>query len=207
MTEFGESKFVGIAGRLNAGKDTAAEHLAQKHNFLHVSTGDLLREVARGKGLDTDRNTLIDLGIQLRADYGSQGALIIMAMEKWQEHRDRYIGGLVVTGMRAIGEAAEVPQRGGKLLFVEAPLNMRYRRMITRRRDSEARQAFQEFSIHDKIEYEGDPTDPTRPNLRAIKLIADRVLYNDDDMSEPFLQDLEYELGLSTLRPRFLFDK
>lgn len=192
----GAGQFVGIAGRLNAGKDTAAEHLVACHDFLHVSTGDLLRAEARQKGLGTDRNTLIDLGIQLRKEYGSQGALIIMALEKWQEQRNRYIGGLVVTGMRAIGEAAEVPARDGQLLFIEAPLEVRYQRMVERQRDSEAMKSLEEFAEHDRIEFEGVPDDPARPNLGAIKKIAHRILRNDYDSAEPFLSELEEVLHL-----------
>lgn len=109
FADLDNTKLAGLPGTLGAGKDTGAEHLAQWHGFLHVSTGDILREEARRYGLDTDRNTLIDIGVSLRREYGSQGALIIMAIERWQAQRERYLGGLVVTGMRALGEAEEIP--------------------------------------------------------------------------------------------------
>ena len=190
------AQLIGLAGTLGAGKDTGAEHLESRHGFLHVSTGDMLRDEARNRNFDTDRNTLIQLGIDLRADYGSQGALIIMAIEKWQRERDRYMGGLVVTGMRAIDEAKEVPERFGTLLFIDAPLEVRYQRMAARQRDNETSQTLEQFAMHDSMEMEGDLDNPTRPNLRAIMNISHRVLLNSFDSPVSFLVELEETLDL-----------
>ena len=190
------AKLVGLAGTLNAGKDTAANHLVQRHSFMHVSTGDVLRAEANKHGLEPDRNTLIDIGVRLRQEYGSQGALIIMAIEKWQAKREEYMGGLVVSGMRAIGEAEEIPTRHGKLIFVDAPIETRYARMIARQRDAEATKAFDEFAAHDQIEFEGVPDDPTRPNLSAIKSISHKVILNDRNDTELLFSNLDRTVGL-----------
>lgn len=187
---------MGIAGTLNAGKDTGAEHLVQRHSFMHVSTGDVLRTEASRYGLGTDRNTLIDIGVKLRREYGSQGALVIMAIEQWQDQRERYMGGLVVTGMRAIGEAAEIPARHGKLIFVDAPIETRYKRMVARQRDAEATQTMEEFAAHDHLEFVGVPDDPTRPNLSAIKAISDRVIFNDRSDTELLFSSIDRTVGV-----------
>lgn len=191
------AQFVGLAGTLGAGKDTGAEHLAQEHGYLHVSTGDLLRNAARSKGLDTDRNTLIQLGIDLRAEYGSQGALVIKASELWQEDAEHYPGGCVVTGMRAIGEAQEVIALGGTLFFVEASVEGSHSRIASRRRDDEAAQTLEQFKTHWMLEMHGDTDDPTRPNLGAIKKISHFVLRNDSDTPESYLRALDSALNLS----------
>ena len=190
------TKLVGLAGTLNAGKDTGAEHLVQKHQFMHVSTGDILRAEASKHCLEPDRNTLIDIGVRLRQEYGSQGALVIMAIERWQARRERYIGGLVVSGMRAIGEAAEIPARHGKLIFVDAPIGIRYARMVARQRDTEATKSFDEFAAHDQIEFEGVPNDTTRPNLSGIKAISDSVIMNDRSDTELLFSNLDRTVGL-----------
>ena len=191
------AQFVGIAGRQGAGKDTGAEHMAEKHEFLHVSTSNLLREEAKLRGLDDKRNTLINLGIQLREQYGTQGALILMAIERWQQQRDRYIGGLVVTAMRATGEAQEILNQSGRLIFVNADLELRYQRILRRQRDSETEQTLEEFSAHDRQEYEGVKHDPTRPNLRGIMKMSHHVLTNNGDSEKPFVRRLENKLGLT----------
>ena len=194
--EYG-AQFVGLAGTLGAGKDTGADHLAESHNFLHVSTGDLLRDVARRQGLDTDRNTLVELGIQLRQEYGSQGALIIKAIEQWREERDRHMGGLVVTGMRAIGEAQEILNNGGALLFVDAPVETRYHRILARQRDGETSKSLNQFIEHDIIEFDGDRYDATRPNLGAIKRMSQLVLKNSSNDVRSFIYELDHELRLT----------
>ena len=48
-------KLLGLSGTNGAGKDTVAEVLAARHNFLFVSVSDLLRDEATGRGLTTER--------------------------------------------------------------------------------------------------------------------------------------------------------
>jgi adenylate kinase family enzyme len=65
--KYPHSKLVGISGTFCAGKDTAANHLVEKYNFLHVSTGDVLRAKAAEQGRDiTDRRVLIETVVELR---------------------------------------------------------------------------------------------------------------------------------------------
>ena len=190
------AQFVGLAGRPGAGKDTGADHLVAQHDFLHVSTSNLLREEAERRGLDKERGTLIELGINLREEYGTQGALILLAIERWHEQRDRYIGGLVVTAMRAAGEAKEILAQDGKLVFVDARQELRYQRIIARQRDDEAKKTLEEFAAHDNMEFEGSNDDPTRPNLRAIMKLSHHVLTNNAESERPFILRLENKLGL-----------
>lgn len=195
--DFGSARFVGLAGTFGAGKDECARHLAGDHGFLHVSTGDMLRDVARQEGLDTERPTLIELGIRLRAEYDSQGALVIKATEKWQDEADRYPGGVVVSGLRVVGEAEEVLGRAGTLLFVDAPLELRHERIVSRQRDEETKQTLEQFAAAESVERNGDPDDPTRPNLEAIRKIAHAVLVNDYSTPRPLHRKLDSLLGLT----------
>lgn len=194
--ESANTQLVGLAGTLNAGKDTGAEHLAERYGFLHVSTSNILRAEAERYKLTPDRVTLTDIGINLRREYNSEAALVIMAIERWQAERDRYMGGLVVTGLRVIGEAEEVRKRNGRLLFVDAPIEVRYARMIARQRDAETTQTLEQFKERSLIEFEGVPDDRKQPNLRAIMGIS-RVLHNDLNDPKPFLRELDEILGLS----------
>src|SRR5579875_3462272 len=110
-----ESKLVGLSGTLGSGKDTAANHLVNEHGFMHVSLGDVLRVEARRQGRDTERPTLIEIGMRLREKYGSLGALCIKGIEQWAEQRERYVGGLVISGVRVLGEAQEIKDQKGTL--------------------------------------------------------------------------------------------
>lgn len=195
--DFGTAQFVGLSGTQGAGKDECARHLVSKHNFLHVSTGDMLRDVARQEGLDLERLTLTELGVRLRKEYGSQGVLVAKAVEKWHDEADNYPGGVVVSGLRTVGEAQEVIARVGLLLFVDAPVALRHARIVGRQRDLESLQSLDEFAAHDRIEVEGDPNDPTRPNLAAIRKMAYAVLMNSYDTPQPLHHDVEHLLGLA----------
>lgn len=191
------TQFVGIAGTLGAGKDVCARHLVNSYGFLHVSTGDFLREIARQEGLDTERPTLIELGVRLRAEYRSHGALVIKAIEKWHDEADSYPGGLVVSGLRVIGEAREVIDHNGLLCFIDAPRELRHARIVGRQRDDEARQTLEQFAARDEIELNGDPTDLARPNLSAIRKISHAAILNLYDSEEPLQRELDRILGFS----------
>lgn len=197
MVEFGESKFVGLAGTRGAGKDTGATHLAEEHGFLHVSTGDLIRNVATERGLDHERQTLIDLGIRLRHEYESPAALVIKATELWQDNADRYEGGLVVSGMRSVAEADEILARRGLLFFIDSQLEIRHRRIAERQRDSEAVLPIKEFARRCFEEEYGDDSDVTRANLNAIRKLSDRVIRNDYHRAEPYIAELDQAIGLA----------
>lgn len=80
---------------------------------------------------------------------------------------------------------------------MDAPIEMRYRRIVARKRDDKAALTFEEFAAHDRIEFEGTPGDITRPNLRAIKEISHRVLMNDREDPELYLSNLDESLGLA----------
>ena len=188
------SKLVGLSGTLNAGKDTAAQYLVSEHGFMHVSSGDVLRVEAARQGRDDSRPTLIEIGVELRKQYGTLGAIVIRGIEQWQEQREAFAAGLVVSGLRVVGEAQEVKDQNGKLVFVDAPVEERYRRMVARSRDAEANMSFEEFVAHERVELEG-LGGPERPHLRAVETISDVVLHNIDEQS--FLPALAQALGLA----------
>ncbi|HET9098696.1 MAG TPA: AAA family ATPase [Candidatus Saccharimonadales bacterium] len=189
------SQLVGLTGTLNAGKDTAANHLVNNHGFMHVSSGDVLRAEAKRQGLPNDRNTLIEIGVRLRKEYGNVGALVIKGVEQWQEQKEAYLGGLVVSGLRILGEAQEVHAQGGKLVFIDAPVEERYRRMVARQRDAEAEKTLEEFMEHERYELEG-LGGSDRPHLRAIQAISD-IRLDNSGLPELFIASLDESLGLA----------
>jgi len=202
MNIFGEesgSKLIGIAGTLGAGKDTLAEHLVKTKGFLHVSTGDVLRVEATARGLDpTHRPTLIEIGIELRATHG-MGALSLKGAEQWQERRDEFAGGLVVSGIRILGEATGIQDQGGTVVFVDGPAEIRYKNIMQKRGRAEGTfNTYEEF-----IEYEAKEMygllGPDSPNLSAIRGIADVHLWNSgkEEDKHLYLRDGVRDLGLA----------
>lgn len=178
-----QSKLVGLSGTLGSGKDTVASHLVDKYRFMHVSLGDVLRVEARRQGRDTERPTLIEIGMRLREEYGSLGALCIKGIEQWDEQRAKFAGGLVISGVRVLGEAQEIKDQNGTLVFIDAPAEERYRRLVARNRDYETSRTFEEFVAHEKIELDG-LGGTNSPHLRAVERISDEVIQNIGSESE-----------------------
>lgn len=189
------ARLIGLSGTLGAGKDVYAGHLVDEHGFLHVSTGDLLRDIARQKGLDTERPTLVELGVRLRSEYKSQGALVIKAIEKWHNEAENYPGGLAVSGLRAVGEAQEVIDHSGIICFIDAPREVRYERIVQRQRDNEAMLTLDTFAARDESEINGDPHDESHPNLGAIKKMSHHIVMNLFANETLLFQDIDRRLG------------
>lgn len=188
-------RLIGISGTLGAGKDTLAEHLVEEHAFLHVSTGDVLRAEAKNRGLDpTHRPTLIEIGVELRSIHG-MGALSIRGMEIWQERQEEYYGGLVVSGLRSVGESKGIKEQDGKLVFIDGPATTRYLNIQARGRAEGTYSDFQGFIDYENIELNG-LLGPDSPNLRAIEEIADIKIWNDGINIEDYLRKATKELGI-----------
>ena len=61
---------IGLSGTFASGKDTLAHHLVQKFNFLHISTGDMVRAVAESEYGNIERPTLVKTANELREKRG-----------------------------------------------------------------------------------------------------------------------------------------
>lgn len=182
--------FIGLAGTLNAGKDSFANVLADEHGFLHMSTGDMVRLMKKREfGADSPDALLLrnDPYINnLRAERGP-GFLIDEINANWLEEKEKYPGGFVASGMRAIGEAEAIRALNGIIIFVDADPKIRYERAMARQRDAnEKGKTFEEFMATERSEIDVDPNDKSRQNLGAMKDMADIVIENDHESIEEF---------------------
>ena len=84
---------------------------------------------------------------------------------------------LVITGIRSLGEAKELKNHGGVLLFVDAPSEVRYERMRSRNRDAEVGLTLEQFQANEAQEWHQGETDADF-NLRDIKAMADITIDN-----------------------------
>jgi dephospho-CoA kinase len=159
---------IGIAGSFASGKDTVAHHLEKDFGFTHVSTGDIVREVAMRERGSIERPVLQAVAHEHRERDGA-GAFILHALKKPRP--------LVITGIRALGEAKALKEAGGTLLFVDAPVEIRYERMKHRHRDAEVKLSLEQFHENEAKEWHAGDLD-TDFNLRDIKTMADVVVDN-----------------------------
>lgn len=177
-------QLIGISGTFASGKDTVAEFLVSDFGFTHVSTGDIVRKVAMEKYGSIERPVLAKAATELRYAQGA-GALVAEALKETRP--------LVITGIRSLGEAKTVKAAGGVLLFVDAPVELRYERIKQRSRDKEAELSLEEFRANEAKELYAGPNDEDF-NIRGIGKIADIVVENTTTL-EDYIQHAYTQLG------------
>jgi len=180
-------QIIGLAGTFAAGKDTISDALERDFEYHHISTGDMVREVARVRHNSIERPILYQTAADLRCEEGP-GAMVIEALK----HPERPI---IVTGLRSLGEAKEIKKAGGLLVFVDAPIEIRYQRMQSRARDEEARLSLEAFEAFEKTEMYSGESDSDF-NIRGIGEIADVVIDSSREL-EAFIGDAYQALGLT----------
>lgn len=173
-------KIIGIGGTNGSGKDTLAEFLAKKHNLLFISTGDLVRQVAKLRYGNILRPTLHKVGNEIRTERGP-GALVLEAQDKFKIS-DK--SGLIIGGLRTTGEIAELKKLGGILLFVDADIKLRYERLKARKRSDDFI-SFEDFKAQQDFEWH-QSDNPGEYSQRTVKESADIKLLNNTTQTDFF---------------------
>jgi dephospho-CoA kinase len=186
---------IGLSGTFASGKDTLAHHLAATKNFLHVSTGDMVRAVAEAQYGAIDRPILVKTANELR-DKRGPGVLAELALEKYREEPGKY-DGLVISGVRSLGEVESIKQASGTIVFVDAPMRLRYERIKNRHRSGEENLSFAAFKASEENEELAVHDNPYVQDLTGVKELADILLFNQDDVAL-YLQDAEQKIGINT---------
>ncbi len=175
-------KLIGIGGTNAAGKDTIAEMLVERHGWLFVSGSEILREELKKQGKEITRKNLRGLSAAWRRQSGL-GVLIDMAVEQFDSTKHK---GLVISSLRNYGEADEVHNLGGKVIWVDADPKIRFQRIITRQRSQEDKISYKEFLMHEAEEMEHQEGDHHTLNNSGVKERADIFLENNGDDVEKF---------------------
>jgi dephospho-CoA kinase len=184
--------FIGLAGTLNAGKDSLGEILESDYGFLHMSTSDMIRLMKIREFGDTPQALLLrnDPFINnLRSENGP-GFLVQAVHDDWKDAKEKYPGGYVASAIRAIGEAEKIKDLGGIIIFIDADPKVRYIRSQSRSRDAnETGKTFEEFMASERLEIDVDPNDKNVQNLTAMREMADLIIINDQNNVESFQKE------------------
>lgn len=171
---------IGITGTSNSGKDTVAKLLIYKMGWSHFSISDELRRIATEQGLPLDNQTLGDLAIGLRKEFGL-GYLSEVGLGK------HVAPNLIVTSLRNLGEIEPLRQADNFILIaIDAPVELRFERAHTRARAGEQDLSLEEFMAKEKIMMQGDSH-----GQRIADLIAEAD-YRIDNIGT--LADLEQKI-------------
>ena len=181
---------VGISGSFSSGKDTLAKHLEDQYGFMSISTGDIVREIAQEQRGSIERPVLHEVATELRYKYGG-AVLVERALDRYHNSIRNYAG-VSITGIRSLGEAKAIKELGGTLVFVDAPIEVRYERMVSRKRDGESAVSFQEFWQREEAELSTGINDADF-NVSEIEKIAD-VHINNMTTPEEFFKSADKAL-------------
>ena len=184
-------EIIGLTGTMSGGKDTLALQLEKQFGFLHISTSDLVRKEAQRLRGSIERPVLKEVATLLRTEQGAD-VFVQQALDMWRKTDS---GKLVITGIRALPEAQLIHDEGGKIVYVDADFDDRYQWMVARQRDDESKISKADFRQRDELEQYAGPN-PADHNLRAIKKIANLVIWNDYPDSATFLEESYKKLGL-----------
>ena len=164
---------IGVTGTFAAGKDTVSEYLQQK-GFFHFSLSDAIRAEADKRGLPKDRDTLVDLGNELRQTLGND----ILARRAVEAAPG---GKAVFTSIRNPDEVTFLKtQPGFVLINVDAPIETRYERIVERKRESDMVD-FETFKAQEEKEKTGTGS---QQNLSGVAAMADYQVINDGTKEE-----------------------
>lgn len=187
-------KIIGIAGTLGAGKDTASSLLESSLNYMHISTSDMVRAESVRVHRSIDRDKLQATARSIRIAEGA-GALSLRAIQQFRTERlSRELGGVIVSGIRAVGEAEAVQDNGGVVLFIDAPVEVRHARIASRRREGEVTATLQEFIDFETQELTG--ASASDQSINGIRVIANHIITNSGDVGD-FNADLHLALGIN----------
>jgi dephospho-CoA kinase len=170
---------IGITGTSGAGKDTLAEHFVAK-GFEHISLSNIIREVLQEREMEITADSQYNVGNELREKEGL-GVLAKRAVRKMGENKN-----YVITSIRSPFEAAELKKIKNFILFsVDAPIEMRYKRVLARLdRVDKITKTFEEFKTREDREMES--ADQSHQQIKACMEMADCRLFNTGDREEYF---------------------
>lgn len=121
---------IGLVGPIASGKGLLAEHL-KLNNFKIFSLSDKVREEARARGMEIKRETLQNIGDDLRIKYGNQILAERVAFDLIGES-----GNLVVDSIRNPGEIIYLKERFDlQIIGVNAQPQLRARYYMQRAKE------------------------------------------------------------------------
>lgn len=165
---------IGLVGPISSGKGFLGVYLASR-GFFYISTSDRVREEVDRRGLSRARESLQDVGNQLRASLGS-AILVERCLSLIPEGTDM----VVIDGIRNPGEALFVKEElGGVIVGVDAPVKLRLKwyldRAMSRGEDGVTEADFWRANKRDL----GDGEDSLGQQGAATLAMSDWLVVND----------------------------
>lgn len=192
---------IGIAGLPRSGKDSLAE-LFISHGYFGVSLGDIVRDESRRRHANEKDpisvKNMTETSNYLRTNFGADFALKQALSRFAKAEASQQYKGLVIFSVRAPIEVDFIKQNKGKLIWVEASNEVRFRRSQSARRQGEAKQTLKEMLDQEKLQetpQDGLPAD-VQMDTSYVKRQATDVFENNGSSFEEFRQKAQQTFNL-----------
>jgi len=187
-----EPIIVGIASTIAAGRTTAINHLVTRYGFRVFSLAQMLKELAIPRGIPLLRGRLQEFGSCLRETRGDEYLAVRLRMSReWLASPSAIV---VVDSIKHQAEVDEFrrKQKSFRLLGIDAPPELRWRRMQQRHRSGDP-ESYEDFLRQDAINNGSDDA-PHGQQVRQLLRNADKLISNSGTIEE-FLQNIDEAVG------------
>ncbi len=165
---------IGVAGTLASGKGAVVEFLKSK-GFQHYSSSETLKQISNERGLLPNREHLSELAEELSATHtgGVLGINFERALADGTVHS-------VFEAIHRMSEADFVRSKGGKIIGVDADLEVRYRRALLRKEGLKDAVTFDQFK--ESVAREEEGRRDISSNIRSVIQSADIIIMNNGSL-------------------------
>lgn len=163
---------LGITGEIASGKDTVAKYLVEEYGAVQFRTSDIFRDVLRMLFVPETREAISKMSQILRQNFGDD----LVARVVHERIKESAAAFIVVDGVRRFSDILLLKNEPHfKLLFVDAPMELRYERLTKRRQNADdATKTFEEFQHDHERE--------TELSINSLKQQANFVIDNEGDL-------------------------
>jgi dephospho-CoA kinase len=169
------AKIIALTGEKLSGKDAAADYLEKKYGAFHARHSHILDEILRMLDLPVSRRNEIDLAMGLRRAFGT--GIVGRGLRKRVLEMEDKFPFVLMNGVRFKEEADDVRSLGGKMIYITAPEDVRYKRYLARKEKADdAIQSLEEFRQQEK--------EPTEAGISELGRQADFKIENAGSLED-----------------------
>ncbi|MEP7162393.1 MAG: AAA family ATPase [Candidatus Moraniibacteriota bacterium] len=163
---------LGVTGEIASGKDTVAKYLVEEYGAVQFRTSDIFRDILRMLFISETRDSISKMSHILRQNFGDD--LVARVVHERIKGSDAPF--IVVDGVRRFSDILLLQKEPHfKLLFIDAPMELRYERLTKRHQNADDETKTLE-------EFRQDHERETEISINSLKQQSNFVIDNDGDL-------------------------